>query len=188
MKTKIAIFAVMLMMTFSAQSQSDLDDYLYLKATMDPNNAFGIIDNPRTKTESLGLDYDIEAGARWKNTSVYLFYGAFNAIEYKNYGFGVDFHFNWLRDQNIDMTLGAIPAAFVLRKYGTEDDNSYKCSFAPAVRGTMTWWFTDLLGATGTAQLQNRPDIDKFAIFEGHLGLVIRFHRPRYTTTRFKKF
>lgn len=186
MKTKIAIFAVMLMMTFSAQSQSD---FLYLKATFDPNNAFGIIDNPRTKTESFGLDYDIEAGARWNNTSVFLFYGAFNEIKYKNYGIGFDYHFNWLADHRIDVTLGAIPAAFVLRKYyGNGHDSSYKCSFAPAVRGTMTWWFTDQLGATGTAQLQNRPDIDKFAIFEGHLGLVIRFHRPRYQTTRFKKF
>jgi len=145
-------------------------DYVYLKASFDPNNAFGITDNPRTEVQSTGFDYDIELGARYKTVGVYVFYGSFQEINYYNYGAGVDLYVNIFN--KVDTSLGA-NMGVIGRKYG--DD--WGASFAPAVRAITTIWIVDDLGIVLTAQGQNRPDINKNLIFEGSIGLMLKIDR-----------
>ena len=81
-------------------------DYAYVKGSFDPNQALLIIDNPRQKEDVRGLDYDIEVGVRDRKFGVYLFAGAFQEIEYQNYGYGVDFYPNVL--PNLTTSIGAV--------------------------------------------------------------------------------
>ncbi len=166
----IGLFSLLITNELTAQTfgyGNQTKDYVYFKATFDPNNAFGIIDNPRTVIESYGFDYDIELGARYKAVGAYIFYGSFQEINYFNYGAGVDVYFSIF--ENIDTSLGG-NLGIIARKYG----DHWGGHLAPALRAITTIWFIDNVGLTLTAQLQNRPDIDKLAIFEGNIGLIIK--------------
>lgn len=178
-------------------SSERLNDYIYFKSTFDPNQAFGIIDNPRTNKESYGLDYDIELGARWKSVGVYMFYGSYQEIDYQNFGIGFDVYVNWLSNvkcevnlynpftgrkgtwfkiQGIDLSVGGNIGLIGRKHYGYKNRETWGFSIAPAIRGTATFWLSDGFGFNLTAQGQNRPDLGLIAIFEGHAGVVFRFH------------
>ena len=175
--TTIVLF-VILLNTHQMVSQ----DYVYVKGTFDPSNAFGIMDNPRTAVESIGFDYDFEVGARHKFLGVYAFYGAFNEINYRNYGAGVDFYPEWFND-TFDLSIG-IHNGIILRKgYNHNNAGTWGTFLAPGIRGTAIVWLFDFVGLTGTANLQHRADIGKLAIFEGAVGLILRKHN---TNKRFR--
>lgn len=143
-------------------------DYQYATLSVDPNNLWGIVDNPRTKTQELGYDYDIEIGARDRKVGVYIFYGAFQEIEYQNYGAGGDYYVTF--SDAVEGSLGA-NIGFVLRKghYG-----NWGAFISPAVRANLTFWMGEYFGITLRSQLQNRPDIGLDAIYEGSFGITIR--------------
>lgn len=73
---KILIF----LLAFTAQSQ------VYTTFSFDVNKLLNLKDNPRTKTDWKGLDYDFEIGVIDENVGVYLFYGQFPRGFYSNYG------------------------------------------------------------------------------------------------------
>ncbi len=187
MKTKVTIikgciFIVIILNAIGMCAQK-VPDYTYIKATLDPNNLFGIIDNPRTKVESYGLDYDIEIGARHKWGGVYAFYGAFPKINYQNFGAGFDVYIN-LFGEKVDTSLGVYNGMILRKYYGYNNEVKWGAYIAPAVRGVTTLWFFDNAGLTGTALLSHRPDIGFLAIFEGHIGIVYRRHN---SNRRFNK-
>tara|TARA_R110000803_G_scaffold69058_3_gene131238 strand:+ start:2043 stop:2594 length:552 start_codon:yes stop_codon:yes gene_type:complete len=174
MKTKrnllrLSIVIVLLLNTYSILAQ----DYVYVKATFDPSNAFGIMDNPRTKVESIGFDYDVEIGARHKWMGVYAFWGAFNEINYRNYGAGVDFYPDWF-NKTFDLSMGIHTGVILRQGYGYNNEKVWGAYLAPGVRGVASWYFFKNLGITATANLQHRADIGKLAIFEGHIGLIFK--------------
>ena len=196
--TKIIYFTILLFATATMSAQTfgtgaTTKDYFYFKTTFDPNAAFAIMDNPRTEDDVRGLDFDFETGVRWKSVGVYIFAGAFKKINYRNYGAGFDVYFNWFSHselticnpitkeyftavKGVDLSIGA-NITFITRKYSGHDGaETWRASLAPAVRATSTFWFSKSIGFVLNAQLQNRPDINKLAIFEGGAGIVVRFN------------
>lgn len=164
-------FILLFIVTLATAQKIDEYDYVYGSFTFDLNNAFGIIENPRTVEQTNGFDFDAEIGARWNHFGVYLFYGTFQEINYLNYGAGVDYYFHWFR--KIDMSIG-IGNGMVLRKYYSHNNEpAWGSHMAPHIRAITTVWITKNVGVVFRAQLQNRPDIDKTAIFEGHLGIIL---------------
>lgn len=151
------------------------DDYIYAKGTFDPSNAFGIIDNPRTKVESIGFDYDVEFGFRHLWLGGHAFFGAFPEINYKNYGAGIDFYPDWF-NETFDLSVGIYSGVILRKGYGYNNEDVWGTFIAPGLRGITTVWIFDNVGLTATAQLQHRPDIGKLAIFDGHFGIIIRRH------------
>ena len=77
---------------------------VYTSFSFDTNKLFIHYDNPRTETDHKGLDYDIEIGAIDENVGVFVFYGAFPNAYYSNYGAGIDFYTNPIR--NVYLSLG----------------------------------------------------------------------------------
>ena len=156
-------YIALLLLTISLQAQ----DYVYGGFSVDPNQAIGIIDNPRTEVETLGFDWDLELGVRYHHFGVYAFYGAFQEINYQNYGAGADYFFNWfVFDTSIGFNHGVI-----LRKDGNGNWGGVNAS---ALRGQIIYWLGDI-GFGGVAQLQQRPDLPKqFSIVEGSIRIVIK--------------
>ena len=172
-KTKLASILLFIIST-SAFAQVD---YKYVRLQADVNNAFGIIDNPRTNPEVLGFDFDIEVGARDRSIGVYITYGRFDKQDYQNYAAGVDYYVNWLEDYNVSLSAG-LNYGRVMRKItrcGTYDRQSvWSGSGAIALRTNATIKIYKGLGVTTTLQYQQRPELSKF-IFEGAAGLEISF-------------
>jgi hypothetical protein len=145
-------------------SEKNKADYVYTSFSFDVNKAFGIKDNPRTLVDHRGLDFDVELGARDRHVAVYLFYGQFNAMNYKNYGTGVDYYIT--ASKAIDFSLGIYYSVII--RQGNNSATSY---ISP--RATTTFWLHKNIGLLAKAQYQGRPYLNK-RIFEGALGFTFK--------------
>lgn len=148
-------------------SEPDKPDYVYLSPSFDANKAFGIKDNPRTETDHRGLDFDLEAGIRDNHVGVFIYYGQFAAMDYKNYGLGVDYYV--VPTNKLHLSLGAYYSVII--RNGNESATSY---ISP--RAITTVWLGNTIGLLAKLQYQGRPDLDK-RIFEGAIGIIIKFDR-----------
>lgn len=165
-------------------------DYVYVAGSFDPNMAFGIKDNKNTLAPDRGFDWDLELGARDRHVGVYMFYGEFREFDYLNYGAGVDYYVQWLRDEAIDLYnpfngkyLGQLTdgidlsiglyTSFVLRQDGTDNYGSYWAKVS--ARGQIIIWNGNV-GLLLIGKLQDRPELNKFKL-EGSLGIIIKFDR-----------
>lgn len=146
-------------------SEPDKPDYWYISPSFDVNKAFGIIDNPRTEKDHRGLDFDLEAGVRDSHVGVYIFYGQFTAMNYKNYGAGVDYYV--MPFTNVHLSLGAYYSTIIRQR--NESATSY---ISP--RAVTTIWLSKNIGVLAKLQYQGRPDLGK-SIIEGAAGLTIKF-------------
>ena len=161
-------------------SEKNNTDYVYTNFSFDVNKAFGVKDNPRTVVDHRGLDFDIEIGARDRHVAVYAFYGQFNAMNYKNYGAGLDYYFQWLRNtkihlynpftgqksqiiNGIDFSLGNYYSVVLMKPSGSV--SSY---INP--RAITTIWISQNVAFTAKLQYQTR--VDK-KILEGAFGLTL---------------
>ena len=169
------------------------DDFWYISGTFDPNQSFGWIDNPRTKTESFGFDYDVEAGVRYNHFGVYLTYGAFQEINYQNYAAGVDYYVNWIEDveaflynpfngkrkqviHGISLSVG-INYGVVMR---ADYEGRWGAMNAGAIRAITTVWILEDVGIVFKLQGQQRPDLPELksgVILEGSWGIIYKFDR-----------
>ncbi len=138
----------------------------YTSINIDANNLLNIKENNRTQTN--GLDFDIELGVIDENIGAYIFYGAFINANYQNYGFGVDAYLISL--DRFKMSLGNQYHVVIRTKeqkhLGTTD--SY---FNP--RGKVSYDLS-FLTIDLIAKLTKRNDIDK-RIFEGSIGVTKKF-------------
>lgn len=194
MKKAILIFAmVFVTMAFSQNygmkwSEKDRPDYWYINGSFDLNMAVGIKDNPDTaEFNDRGLDFDVEVGARDRHVGVYIFYGRFDAMDYQNYGAGVDYYVHWLRQKDvylynpftgrrgkvihgIDMSIGVA--------YGTVirwNNFAFNGSHARAIT---TIWFGENFGFTMRFQLTKAGDLpNKDFRKEGAIGFTYKFNR-----------
>lgn len=187
----IIIFTIFTLTFSSVFSQTD---YKYIRLQADPNSAFGIVDNPRTETEILGLDFDLEAGLRYDHVGIYITYGRFEKQDYQNYAAGVDYYVNWLEDfqvklynpfngKRVNLVNGiALSAGLnygrVIRKItrgGTYDSETiWGGSGAIAFRGVIDFKIANIFSIVSTLQYQQRPELNKF-IIEGALGIQYNF-------------
>ena len=177
MKKTILLFALVITtMAFSQNygtkwSEKDQQDYVYFNGSFDLNMALGLKDNKDTaEFDDRGLDLDLELGARHKHVGVYIFYGMFDAIEYQNYGGGVDYYVYWFSDYNFDLSLGA-SYGVVIR------DNNFTFG-GSHVRAMTTFWITKNIGATAKFQLTQAGDLPNKAFRkEGSIGITFKFNR-----------
>jgi len=146
-------------------------NYAYLDASFDGNKALGVVDNPRTKVDTRGLDWDLELGAVDDNIGVYVFYGQYYKINYQNYGVGIDYHL-LSRPSSLDLS-GGIYYSNIIR----EDSNGSKGNFiawvSPRLRAT--FWIKNI-GLNLTMKGQNRPELGK-TVWELAGGLTFKLNR-----------
>ena len=136
----------------------------YADFGIDPNKAFGIIDNPRTKDDHRGFHFDVEAGALLNHIGVYLLYGRFAAADYQKAATGVDYYFL----QNNRFSLAAGSAASMI--FRTSEPGS-RFQLAWSVRTTTVYYILPQVGLSGNFQYQRRPDIEVAGILEGKIGV-----------------
>lgn len=179
---------LLILLLFYNTINAQFSDYAYVRFQLDPNNLFGIIDNPRTEVEILGFDFDFEIGARDRHIGVYLTYGRFEKQGYQNYAAGVDYYPYWFENHSIyiynpisgvrskliegfDLSVG-INYGLVSRKYHNKFEPGYNWggSGAMAMRGVIGIKFSKNISIINTLQYQQRPELKKF-VLEGAIGI-----------------
>ena len=143
----------------------------YLDLSIDPNKAFGGINNPRTEKDHRGIDVDLELGVARQMIGAYIFYGIFSEAEYQNYGIGSDLYF--YRSERITFAAGPQITMVLRKRYvgANYEIPAWAGMLALAFRSTGTFWITDRIGMSGRIQYQRRPDISIGGIIEGSIGV-----------------
>lgn len=160
---------LLLILIFPLLATAQLPDrHVYLNASFDPNKAFNIIDNPRTKIDHTGLDFDLELGIEDRNWKMFIYYGRFQKIGYQSYGAGVSYVFQFT--DHLDFTTG-LAYGFIMRKATYYEEPTWMSMLGWNARATLIYWFGNL-GATAKLQFQQRQDIATYGILEGTVGLV----------------
>lgn len=161
---------IFLLLNFAAYSQSDA----YVDLSMDPNKLFQVIDNPRTKTNHTGLDFDFEIGARSRELGLYIFYGRFENATYQNYGAGLDWYL--AKGTRYDIAIGAAVSNVMRKQYFGINNNKHWGTYlgwSTRLKGVL--WVFPQFGISGRFQYQRRPDINVHGILEGSIGLTFKF-------------
>jgi hypothetical protein len=138
----------------------------YTGVAIDPNKAFGIIDNPRTEEDHRGLHFDVEIGLIEKEFAFYLLFGKFKEANYQKLALGADYFF--LKDERFEMAVGS-SISNIWKKSGEPlETTTY---FGWLGRLTGIFWIYPKLGLVANFQYQSRPDLQITGILEGKIGL-----------------
>lgn len=139
--------------------------YFYLDGSFDVNNAFDI---DKTTSEPKGFDFDVEAGYRKGLAAYYAYYGAYNKINYQNFGVGVDIYL--LETPKFDLSTGVNVGGITRTSF---NDPTH---FAYAIRLKPMYDISNVVGIYTKVQYQQRPDnLYVHGIFEVSAGLQFRF-------------
>lgn len=138
----------------------------YTGVAIDPNKAFGIIDNPRTEQDHRGLHFDIEAGLIENEFAFYVLFGKFEEAGYQKLALGADYFF--IREEKLEMAFGSSVSNIWKKPGGQTETNTY---FGWLGRLTGIFWVYNRLGLVGHFQYQSRPDLEVTGILEGKIGL-----------------
>ena len=142
----------------------------YTGIAIDPNKAFGIVDNPRTEQDHRGLHFDIESGFIKDDFALYLLYGRFEAANYQKLALGADYLF--LKDRRIELGVGSSVSNIWKKQSDQQGTTTY---FGWLGRLTGILWVYPQLGLVGHFQYQSRPDLKVTGILEGKIGLRYLF-------------
>ena len=142
----------------------------YTGVAIDPNKAFGIIDNPRTEQDHRGLHFDIEMGCIENNFAVYLLYGRFQAANYQKLALGADYFF--LKEDRFEFGLGSSVSNIWKKQAEPSETSTY---FGWLGRLTGIFRVYPRLGLVGHFQYQSRPDLEVTGILEGKIGVRYYF-------------
>ena len=142
----------------------------YTGIAIDPNKAFGIVDNPRTEQDHRGLHFDIESGFIKDDFALYLLYGRFEAANYQKLALGADYLF--LKDRRIELGVGSSVSNIWKKQSDQQGTTTY---FGWLGRLTGILWVYLQLGLVGHFQYQSRPDLKVTGILEGKIGLRYLF-------------
>lgn len=138
----------------------------YTGVAIDPNKAFGIIDNPRTEEDHRGLHFDVEVGIVEQDFGFYLLYGQFREANYQKLALGADYFF--LSQNKFEMAIGSSISNIWKGETTSTNKNSYLGWLG---RFTGILWIYPRLGLVGHFQYQSRPDLEVRGILEGKIGL-----------------
>lgn len=138
----------------------------YTGIAIDPNKAFGIVDNPRTEQDHRGLHFDVEVGLVKDEFAFYLLYGKFKEANYQKLALGADYFF--LKDQKIEIAIGSSVSNIWKKQSESSDTTTY---FGWLGRLTGILWIYPKIGLVGHFQYQSRPDLKVTGIVEGKIGL-----------------
>jgi hypothetical protein len=138
----------------------------YTGVAIDPNKAFGIVDNPRTETDHRGLHFDIEIGIIHNNFGFYTLYGRFKEANYQKLALGADYFF--LTEEKFEMAFGTSVSNIWKKNIISGERTTY---FGWLGRLTGIFWINPKLGLVGHFQYQSRPDLEVTGIVEGKVGL-----------------
>lgn len=138
----------------------------YAGIAIDPNKAFGIIDNPRTEMDHRGLHFDVELGIIKNKFGFYLLYGKFEQANYQKLALGADYFF--LQGENLEMGFGS-SVSNIWKKSNVSNEHTAYLGWLG--RFTGIYWVHPKLGLVGHFQYQSRPDLKITGILEGKIGL-----------------
>ena len=139
----------------------------YINFSFDANKAFHLKDNSRTVNDIYGLDYDIEIGAKENNFGVFAFYGRFNEAEFVNYGAGVDYYIDIIK--NVNTSLGIAYSPTKQRDFRNKWEGVGWYSF----RAVTTIYYKHV-GMSFRLNYQDRSDVSKGYVLEGAIGLTYK--------------
>ncbi len=151
---------LLLMLSASCYSQ------FYAGVAIDPNKAFGVIDNPRTELDHRGLHFDVEIGRIENEFGFYLLYGKFAQANYQKLALGADYFF--LKGEKLDMGVGSSVSNIWKKENSANNTEAY---FGWLGRLTGIFYIYPKLGLVGDFQYQSRPDLELTGILEGKIGL-----------------
>lgn len=174
-------FLILLMMPLLGHGQIEHEGYVDF--SIDPNKALGIIDNPRTEVDHRGIDWDLEIGLIIPKADLkwYVYYGKFDAMNWTNYGTGIDYYLE--RGDWYDVAVG-LQVNFINHPFEVYDEdggfafnadyNANSLGFGARLAGV--FWVFRNYGISGRFQYITRPDLEKtFGIIEGSVGMTFKF-------------
>ncbi len=138
----------------------------YTGVAIDPNKAFGVIDNPRTEQDHRGLHFDIEIGLIENDFAFYVLYGRFKEANYQKLALGADYFF--LETNRIEVGIGSSVSNIWKKQNELSETTTYVGLLG---RLTGIFWIYRKLGLVGHFQYQSRPDLEVTGIVEGKIGL-----------------
>lgn len=144
----------------------------YTGIAIDPNKAFGLIDNPRTELDHRGLHFDVEAGIIKDEFGFYLLYGKFKQANYQKLAVGADYYF--LQNKTLEIGIGSSVSNIWKRESSSVENDTY---FGWLGRLTGIIWIYPNFCLNGHFQYQSRPDLEISGIFEGKIGMRYIFGR-----------
>lgn len=137
----------------------------YTGVAIDPNKAFGVIDNPRTEEDHRGLHFDVEMGLVEQKFAFYLLFGKFRQANYQKLALGADYFLQ--KDKRFEGGIGS-SVSIIWKEQSPSETNNY---FGWLGRLTGIFWIFPKLGLVGHFQYQSRPDLKVAGIVEGKVGL-----------------
>ena len=138
----------------------------YTGVAIDPNKAFGVIDNPRTEQDHRGLHFDIEIGIIENRFGFYALYGKFKDANYQKLALGSDYFF--LKEKNLEIAFGGSISNIWKKQSNSSVSNTY---FGWLGRLTGIFWIIRNWGLVGHFQYQSRTDLKVTGILEGKIGV-----------------
>ena len=156
------------------------DHEVYFDLSADANKFSGVIDNPRTEVDHRGLDWDLEVGLITDSLKWYIYYGEFRAINWTNYGSGLDFYIE--KGDWYDVVAG-LQVNFISHPFEVyNEDGSFAfyadynaSSLGVGARLAGVFWVFRNVGLSGRLQYVTRPDLEEtFGIIEGSIGLTYK--------------
>ena len=169
---------IILFIGVSVSAQSE--HFYYTSFEFDTNKVFGFKDNPDTITDNRGLDWNLEAGIRYKAFSIYAFYGRFDSSttdsRFYNYGAGFDYVLSQTTNVkgrlNLDITAGLAYSPM----FKQDSNGNWAGVGSIMARSNIIVWFGEnsLLGIKVTSNIIDASDKNQGYRFEASLGLLFR--------------
>ena len=151
----------LLLIIFSTSCYSQF----YTGIAIDPNKAFGIIDNPRTETDHRGLHFDVEMGLVENKLGFYLLYGRFEQANYQKLAVGADYFF--VKNEKLNIGIGS-SGSNIWKKEKSSSERATYLAWLGRLTGII--WVYPKFGLVGHLQYQSRPDLEVTGIIEGKIG------------------
>ena len=137
----------------------------YAGLAIDPNKAFGIIDNPRTEMDHRGLHFDVEIGLLEEKFGFYLLYGRFEQANYQKLAVGADYFL--INKEKLSIGIGS-SVSNIWKKKSSSHENVQYLGWLGRLTGII--WIYPEFGLVGHFQYQSRPDLEVRGIVEGKIG------------------
>lgn len=145
-------------------SQSDPAHYFFGTLAIDVNQNFGLWDNPRMEKETVGFQWQADAGIRVDWIEFYGSYGKADFINYMSWGAGINLYPGWFSEVGLDLSAG-----IALSMVHWKKDWAWNNVGAVAFKAQAQYWVWDNLGFGIRGILQQRNDVSKGWIKEGQI-------------------
>lgn len=154
-----------------AQPNARKYDAFYISATLDPNQLFNFVDNPRMSNDVTGLNYRLEAGAMDKNIEAFFFYEDFPAQQYQTFGAGAGVI---LTPSDKLFLVGGLNYGFTIRDYWKHNG----AAIGGGIHGKIGYHLNKKFVLIAEGEAKQRPDLEGVAgVLQGKIGIRYLFNQ-----------